>query len=118
MLGSMLIDSSCIRTIAGTLRETDFRLALNQEIYRTLLNMDMDGRPVDGLTVADELKASPDTRRYMAQLMEMTPTAANATEYAQIVQDCARRRGLKEALGEALESLDKLRDQDDIMPGL
>lgn len=118
MLGSMLIDSSCIRTIAGKLRETDFRLALNQEIYRTLLNMDMDGRPVDGLTVADELKASPDTRRYMAQLMEMTPTAANATEYAQIVQDCARRRGLKEALGEALESLDKGEAQEDILPPL
>ena len=52
----MLIDSSCIRAVSGKLRETDFCLVMDQEIYRTMIAMDLGGRPVDGLTVADTLK--------------------------------------------------------------
>lgn len=114
----MLIDSSCIRAVSGKLRETDFCLVMDQEIYRTMIAMDLGGRPVDGLTVADTLKASPDTRAYLAQLMETTPTSANVMEYAQIVQDCARRRALRAALGTAIDVLDKGGEQADILPGL
>lgn len=118
VLGSMLIDSSCIRTVAGRLREADFGQILNQKIYAAMVSMDMDGRAVDGLTVADALHASDDTRRYLAELMESTPTSANVMEYAAIVQECARRRGLKSALGTALEALDNGADQADVLPGL
>ena len=118
VLGSMLIDSSCIRTVAGKLREADFGQILNQKIYAAMVSMDMDGRAVDGLTVADALHASDDTRRYLAELMEATPTSANVMEYAAIVQECARRRGLKSALGTALEALDNGADQADVLPGL
>ena len=118
VLGSMLIDSSCIRTVAGKLREADFGQILNQKIYAVMVSMDMDGRAVDGLTVADALHASDDTRRYLAELMEATPTSANVMEYAAIVQECARRRGLKSALGTALEALDNGADQADVLPGL
>ena len=118
MLGSMLIDSACIRAVSGKLREADFSLAMDQAIYRTMVAMDLDSRPVDGLTVANTLKASPDTRAYLAQLMETTPTSANVMEYAQIVQDCARRRCLRTALGNALDTLDKGGEQADILPGL
>ncbi|MGI5954464.1 replicative DNA helicase [Dysosmobacter sp.] len=118
VLGSMLIDSSCIRTVAGRLREADFCQILNQKIYAAMVAMDMDGRAVDGLTVADTLHASDETRRYLAELMETTPTSANVMEYAAIVQECARRRGLKSALGIALEALDNGADQADVLPGL
>lgn len=118
VLGSMLIDSDCIRTVAGRIREADFHQVLHQKIYAAMVSMDMDGRAVDGLTVADALHASDETRRYLAELMETTPTSANAMEYAQIVQDCARRRGLKSALGTALEALDNGEDQADVLPGL
>ena len=56
VLGSMLIDSGCIRDVAAVLRETDFSMALNQELFRVITNMDRDGRPVDGLTACQEIR--------------------------------------------------------------
>ena len=51
VLGSMLIDSGCVRRVAAILRESDFSVALNQDLYRVIVTMDRDGQPIDGLTV-------------------------------------------------------------------
>ena len=51
VLGSLLIDSRCARSVAAILRETDFSVALNQELFRLIVTMDRDGQPIDGLTV-------------------------------------------------------------------
>lgn len=111
VLGSMLIDSGCIRDVAAVLRETDFSIALNQELFRVITTMDRDGRPVDGLTVAEEalrlgIGQEKQTRNYLAQLMDLTPTAANVMEYADIVAEKARKRELKAALLDGAKALD------------
>ena len=74
VLGSMLIDSGCIRDVAAVLRETDFSMALNQDRFRVITTMDRDGRPVDGLTVCQEavnqhLAEEKTLRSYLAQLI-------------------------------------------------
>ena len=99
VLGSMLIDSRCIREIAGRLRETDFSVSLNQALFSLICDMDRDGQPVDGITVCGaavkaEIAEDKTLRRYLAQLMEITPTAVNAAEYAALVAQTARRREL------------------------
>lgn len=111
VLGSMLIDSGCIRDVAAVLRETDFSMALNQELFRVITNMDRDGRPVDGLTVCQEavnqrLAEEKTLRSYLAQLMDITPTSANVLEYADIVAEKARKRELKAALLDGAKALD------------
>ena len=111
VLGSMLIDSGCIRDVASVLRETDFSMALNQELFRVITNMDRDGRPVDGLTVCQEavnqrLAEVKTLRSYLAQLMDITPTSANVLEYADIVAEKARKRELKAALLDGAKALD------------
>lgn len=111
VLGSMLIDSGCIRDVSAVLRETDFSMALNQELFRVITTMDRDGRPVDGLTVCEEavrqqLSEEKTLRRYLADLMDITPTAANVLEYADIMAEKARKRELKAALLDGAKALD------------
>lgn len=123
VLGSMLIDSRCVRAVGGILRETDFSVALNQELFRVITTMDRDGQPVDGLTVCaaalrEQLAEEKTLRRYLAQLMEITPTAANAEEYAGIVAQRARRRTLKTALEDGVAALENEEPEDEILSRL
>lgn len=123
VLGSLLIDSGCVRSVAAILRETDFSVALNQELFRVICTMDRDGQPIDGLTVCAEalrqsLAEEKTLRSYLAKLMEITPTAANAAEYAEIVARTARRRELKTALEDSLTALNEQEPEDTVLTQL
>lgn len=102
VLGSMLIDADCVKDVMGKLRPEDFYLAQNKAIFTTVYRMFVNGKPIDGLTVADEMKRNgtydeSTTRSYLAQLMEITPTSANVMEYAKIVADKALFRAVGDA---------------------
>ena len=102
VLGSMLIDSGCVCRVAAILRESDFSVALNQDLYRVIVTMDRDGQPIDGLTVCAEalrqsLAEEKTLRKYLAQLMEITPTSANVMEYVRIVREKALLRAVAAA---------------------
>lgn len=123
VLGSLLIDSGCVRSVAAILRETDFSVALNQELFRVICTMDRDDQPIDGLTVCqvakkERLADEKNLRSYLAQLMEITPTAANAAEYAEIVARTARRRELKTALEDSLTALNEQEPEDTVLTQL
>ena len=123
VLGSMLIDSGCVRRVAAILRESDFSVALNQDLYRVIVTMDRDGQPIDGLTVCAEalrqsLAEEKTLRKYLAQLMEITPTAANVEMYADIVARTARRRELKTALEDGLAALADQAPEDEVLTQL
>lgn len=123
VLGSMLIDSGCVRRVAAILRETDFSVALNQELFRVICTMDRDGQPIDGLTVCqvakkERLADEKTLRSYLAQLMEITPTAANVEMYADIVARTARRRELKTALEDSLTALNEQEPEDTVLTQL
>lgn len=123
VLGSMLIDSGCIRDVSAVLRETDFFMAINQELFRLITTMDRDGRLVDGLTVAEEalrlgIGQEKQIRNYLAQLMEITPTAANVTEYAEIVEEKGRRRMLKASLEDGISALNEGEPEETLLPRL
>ena len=105
VLGSMLIDASCVKDVMDKLQPQDFYLRQNREIFETIYTMFSYARPIDGLTVAEEMQKSgtydPETTRsYLAQLMEITPTSANALEYAAIVRDKSLLRSVATAAGE------------------
>ena len=104
VLGSMLIDPDCVKEIMDKLRPEDFYLRQNREIFETIYTMFSYARPIDGITVFEELNkaglSDDNTRSYLAQLMEITPTSANAMEYAAIVRDKALLRAIAQAAGE------------------
>lgn len=119
VLGSMLIDSSCIKNVAQAVREEDFSIELNGMIFQAMVDMDLSGRSVDGITVAEALEArgigGQSNRTYLAQLYEATPTSANVMEYAQIVQTAGRRRTLHGAFVEAAEQLTDGHSETDVV---
>ena len=105
VLGSMLIDATCVKDVMDKLQPEDFYLRQNREIFETIYTMFSYSRPIDGLTVAEEMQKNgvydpQTTRSYLAQLMEVTPTSANAMEYAAIVRDKALLRSIASAAGE------------------
>ena len=64
---------------------------------------------IDPVTVLDKMKElgvhNDDSRNYILQLMEITPTAANAVRYANIVRDKAMLRGLADAATDISETV-------------
>ena len=105
VLGSMLIDPDCVKLVMEKLRPADFYLKQNREIFETIYTMFSYSRPIDGITVAEEMRRGgtydeTTTRSYLAQLMEITPTSANVMEYAGIVADKALLRAVAEAASE------------------
>ena len=104
VLGSMLIDADCIKDVMDKLQPQDFYLQQNREIFETIYSMFIYSRPIDGVTVAREMEKNgvyrDDTRAYLLQLMEVTPTSANVMEYADIIRDKALLRAMAKAAGD------------------
>ena len=101
VLGSILIDSRCVADVIGIVRPEDFYMEQNREIYETIYTMFNYSQTIDPVTVLDKMRElgyyRDNSRSYIQQLMEITPTAANAVRYAGIVKDKAMLRGLADA---------------------
>ena len=101
VLGSVLIDSQCVTEIIGILKPEDFYLQQNREIFEAIYEMFNFSQTIDPVTVLEKLRElgyyTDKTRDYVLQLMDITPTAAHAARYANIVRDKAMLRGLDRA---------------------
>ena len=102
-LGSMLIDPDCIKDVMDKLQPEDFYLRANRDIFETIYHMFIYSRPIDGVTVAGEMERNgvynDNTRDYLVQLMDVTPTSANVMEYVKIVLDKSLMRQVAAAAG-------------------
>jgi len=109
VLGSILIDSRCITDVIGIVNAEDFYLEQNRQIYQTIYTMFNFSQTIDPVTVLDKMKElgvhREDSRSYILQLMEITPTAANAVRYANIVREKAMLRGLADAAAEISQTV-------------
>ncbi len=105
VLGSMLIDSRCVNDVIGMLRPADFYIQINRDIYETIYEMFSYSQTIDPVTVLNKMRErgvfdERTTSKYLMELMEITPTAANVVRYAQIVRDQSLLRSLATAAGE------------------
>ena len=108
VLGSILIDPSCIAAAVDIVSAEDFYLPENKKIFETLFDMFTLGKKIDPVLMLDELKArelydEAGGRAYLYKLMESTPSAANMTAYAEVVRGKAKLRELAKVTGEAHE---------------
>lgn len=102
VLGSMLIDARCVPDVIGLLRPEEFYLKQNREIYETIYTMFNFSEKIDPVTVLDKMKErgvydEAHSYDYIAQLLQITPTAANVKQYCTIVHDKALMRDLATA---------------------
>ena len=71
VLGSMLIDEGCVKDVMDKLVPSDFYLRQNREIFETIYTMFTYARPIDGITVCEEMQKAGTydentTRSYLA----------------------------------------------------
>ncbi len=105
LLGSLLIDPDVISHVANVVAPEDFYLARHCEIYDVIRTLFDQGDPVDFVTVTEELERRDKLeevggRSYITSLVNTVPTAINAFQYAQIVQEKSTLRHLISAAGE------------------
>ena len=104
VLGSVLIESACIRRLMLALTATDFYRDAHRHIWRAMVSIAGDAPmvnnpPIDVGTLAAALKRDGKLDdaggpAYLVELSTDTPTSANADYYARQVRDCALRRSL------------------------
>ena len=121
LLGSLLIDPDVITHVANVVAPEDFYLARHGEIYDVIRMLFDQGDPVDFVTVIEELDRRDKLeevggRSYITSLVNTVPTAINAFQYAQIVQEKATLRQLISAAGEiARKAYDDSQDVGDVV---
>ena len=107
ILGAMLFESACIPDVVNHVRTDEFYIETNREIFETIFAMFGMGRKIDVVTVPEEMKQrgywKETTQRYLIELMEVTPTAANVLAYCTIVRENAILRNLGSAATEISE---------------
>ena len=102
LLGAMMIRPELIDTLSDDLSPESFYFPENAEVFRGIVAMRAEGKAVDFLTVADRIGLLANGDRalaYCAEIVNNTPSAANAKTYASIVRERAIERALY-SLGE------------------
>lgn len=99
VLGSVLLDHACLRQVAETIDATDFYTEAHQEIFRNMLSLRVQRKPIDLTTLVHALKESESLEAiggapYLAELVDVTPTSANVAYYSRIVKEKAAARKL------------------------
>ena len=108
VVGALLIDPKCVPDVLEKLKADEFYIKLNRDIYETIYSMFAYGQTIDPVTVLAQMRVrgvyQENCESYMAEIMRVTPTAANVLEYAAIVRD----RALLRRLGEAADEINSL----------
>lgn len=99
VLGAMLQDAAVVLRAVESLKPEDFYLAEHQEIFRAMLDLARDHKPIDLTTVAEELirrksLAGVGGSAYLIRLQDSVPTTANAGSYLELIQEKSTLRQL------------------------
>lgn len=102
VLGAMLIDQDAALKAAQLLSDTAFYRDAHRRIFRAMLMLLEKGDIIDPLVLRDQLQRRSDLEaaggvEYIAELLDVVPTAANVEYHCRIVRDRALRRRLIEA---------------------
>ncbi len=108
LLGAILIDEDVLSDVTEEVLARDFYDKRHVAIYEAMLKLFEHHKPVDLLTLTDELKKKKKLddiggSAYLTELTNYVPTAAHAGSYAEIVSHKAIRRRLIKASGDISE---------------
>ncbi|MCD6093250.1 MAG: replicative DNA helicase [Candidatus Omnitrophica bacterium] len=118
VLGSMLLDKEAISQAVELLKEDYFYEDRNRQIFSAIIGLFEEGKPVDLVTLKEELKKKKVLKEiggvsYLTTLTNIVPTAANIEQYAHIVKEKALLRSLISASTQIIkESYDPSQNPD------
>jgi len=108
LLGAVLIDEETLADVSEHVKPHDFYDKRHAVTYGAMMRLFEKHRPVDLLTLTDELKRKNELdivggSAYLTELTNYVPSAAHAESYAEIVEQKAIRRRLIKASAEISE---------------
>ncbi len=108
VLGACMLRKDIMVGVVETLDPSDFYNRINREIFEAVRDLYSESRPVDYLTVAEELKRRNSLDMvggigYVAELVNEVPSTSNALEYARIIEEKASLRRLIEVSADITE---------------
>lgn len=108
VLGAMLLSSDAAAAAMEIITADDFYKPAHGHVYGAILALFERGEPVDAVTVSDELRRSDlyeavGDPALLVSLQNNTPSIANVTHYARIVEEHALLRRLVGVAGEIAE---------------
>ena len=108
LLGAVLIDEETLADISEHVHSKDFYEKRHAIIYSGMMRLYEKHKPVDLLTLTDELKRKKELdtiggSAYLTELTNYVPTSAHAGAYAELVAQKAVRRRLIKASAEISE---------------
>jgi len=109
ILGGLLLDNDAADRIGDLISEDDFYSDAHRVIYRHVLALAADGKPVDVVTLSEALGQVQKLDyvgglAYLGALVANVPSSANIRHYAQIVRERSILRQLAATAGEIAES--------------
>jgi replicative DNA helicase len=102
LIGALMVDVDAIVRVADSVAVTDFYEERHQRIYEAVRKLYERHRPVDILTLSNQLKEDGFLEvvggsSYLTELTNYVPTAAHVEHYADIVAEKSLRRRLIKA---------------------
>lgn len=115
--GSLLIDAACLLAVRQQVRADDFEVAADRAIFEAACRLADAGQAIDVVTIVQNARkhGADISDEYAATLMKVTPTAANATNYAATVHAEAVRRRLSDI---GVRLMDACEDQTNTPAGI
>lgn len=106
VIGSMLLDDRCVPLVLSRMRAEDFVDGTCRATFRAVQKLALSGRPVDPVTVVDEMSGKEGYVQWVQSVMELTPTAANVETYIDITRRGAQLYQLRSLADQVLATFD------------
>jgi replicative DNA helicase len=99
VLGAILLENEALAKVLEILDERDFYHDAHRWIFQAMIALFEENVPIDLLTVTERLRKNERLEAvggasYLAELVELVPTAANVWHHARVVREKAVLRGL------------------------
>ncbi len=109
VLSALLLDPRAFHDVSLEVGTDDFYHPAHQTLYRSMLSIHEEGRPVDLITLSEQLHAKKQLDQiggtvFLAEVADFAATAANVTHHAKLVRDKAVKRRLASVAAEIVES--------------
>ena len=108
LLGSLMFDNAVFERLSDRLRGAHFYEPFHQRLYEAIEDHIRQGLLAEPTILMERFKQDPAFQefgglRYLADLVDRAPPAANAPDYARVVYDLALRRDLIRIGGEIIK---------------
>lgn len=112
VLGSIIIDPSCLNEIAVSVKTDYFYLPQHRDIYGAISTMFEFNQVIDFVSLLEKLKSNgtyddDGGKAYLTQLVQSVSSSANVLEYVRIIRDKYYQRALLVAAKEIIKDVDE-----------